>query len=93
MLVCFFFKDCPREIYIFGVFSLYSDTSVRVSVPLPSVKTSALAYGAFLGLSGNLRYQFLCGAERVMEQHFNHIGAMVFCSTLLRYSYCYRWSC
>lgn len=56
----------------------------NLSVPVPAVKTSALSYGAFLGLSGNLRYQLLYGAERVMQQHFNHVGIVVFCCTALR---------
>jgi hypothetical protein len=54
------------------------------SVPIPSVSTSALSHGAFLGVSGNVRYQLLNGAERVMQQHFNHLGVVLFCSTALR---------
>lgn len=52
------------------------------------MKTSALAYGAILGVSGNLRYQLVYEAERIMEQHFNHVGAMMFCNAMLRYGYC-----
>ncbi len=57
----------------------------RTSVPIPSVSTSALSHGAFLGISGNLRYQLLNGAERVMQQHFNHLGVVLFFSTALRF--------
>jgi hypothetical protein len=57
----------------------------RNSVPIPSVSTSALSHGAFLGVSGNVRYQLLNGAERVMQQHFNHLGVVLFCSTALRF--------
>eukprot|EP00249_Psilotum_nudum_P016670 c25936_g1_i1 orf=357-1994(+) len=51
----------------------------------PSVRTSALSYGAFLGLSGNLRYQFVYGADRVMRQHFDNLGFVVLCSCALRF--------
>ncbi|XP_002975039.2 protein RETICULATA-RELATED 1, chloroplastic [Selaginella moellendorffii] len=54
------------------------------SVPLPSVQTSALGYGAFLGLSGNLRYQLVYGAERAMQEHLNHLGVVILCSSALR---------
>jgi hypothetical protein len=57
-------------------------------LPVPAMKTSALAYGAILGVSGNLRYQLVYEAERIMEQHFNHVGAMMFCNAMLRYGYC-----
>ncbi|KAH7426030.1 hypothetical protein KP509_11G081900 [Ceratopteris richardii] len=56
----------------------------NLSVPSPTVRTSALSYGAVLGLSGNLRYQFVYGAERVMQQQFNHVGVVVFCSAIMR---------
>jgi hypothetical protein len=57
----------------------------RLSVPIPSVSTSASSYGAFMGLSGNLRYQLLNGAERVMQDHFQHLGVVIFFSAALRY--------
>ncbi|CAK9227427.1 unnamed protein product [Sphagnum jensenii] len=61
-----------------------SRNQLQTSVPIPSVSTSALSHGAFLGISGNLRYQLLNGAERVMQQHFNHLGVVLFFSTSLR---------
>lgn len=67
-----------------GLMKLAASKREDLSVPVPAVKISALSYGAFLGLSGNLRYQFLYGAERVMQQQFNHVGVVVFCCTALR---------
>ncbi|CAI5469319.1 unnamed protein product [Closterium sp. Yama58-4] len=56
----------------------------RPSVPVPSASTSAAAYGAHTGLSGNLRYQLLYGLDRVLQQHFNHIPVAVLGTTALR---------
>ncbi|GAB4848150.1 hypothetical protein Ancab_002816 [Ancistrocladus abbreviatus] len=56
----------------------------RVSVTIPSVRTNALGYGAFLGLYANLRYQLLCGIDRVLTNHFDVIGVALFFSTALR---------
>ena len=52
-------------------------------VSIPTVSTSASSYGAFLGLSGNLRYQLVNGAERLMQDQ--HLGVVIFFSTALRY--------
>lgn len=57
----------------------------RSTVPIPTVSTSASSYGAFLGLSGNLRYQLVNGAERLMQDQFQHLGVVIFFSTALRY--------
>jgi hypothetical protein len=54
------------------------------TVPIPTVSTSASSYGAFLGLSGNLRYQLVNGAERLMQDQFQHLGVVIFFSTALR---------
>jgi len=56
----------------------------ELSVPIPSVSTSASSYGAFMGLSGNMRYQLVNGAERVMQDHFQHLGVAIFFSAALR---------
>ncbi|XP_057850083.2 protein RETICULATA-RELATED 1, chloroplastic [Cryptomeria japonica] len=56
----------------------------RTSVLIPSVSTSSLGYGAFLGLSGNLRYQLLNGMERVIHDRFDVIGAVICFSSALR---------
>lgn len=53
-------------------------------MPIPSVSTSASSYGAFLGLSGNMRYQLVNGAERLMQDHFQHLGVVIFFSAALR---------
>ncbi|KAL6328691.1 hypothetical protein AAG906_003376 [Vitis piasezkii] len=57
---------------------------VWLSVTIPTVSTNALGYGAFLGLYANLRYQLLCGVDRVMINHFDVIGVALFFSTALR---------
>ncbi|BBN14756.1 hypothetical protein MPTK1_6g14250 [Marchantia polymorpha subsp. ruderalis] len=54
------------------------------SMPIPSVSTSALSYAAFMGLSGNVRYQLLNGLDRVMGQNMNSIGLVIACTTALR---------
>ncbi|KAK9217846.1 hypothetical protein WN943_006476 [Citrus x changshan-huyou] len=56
----------------------------RLSVTIPSVSTSALGYGAFLGLYANMRYQLLCGFDRAVINHFDVIGVALFLSTALR---------
>lgn len=56
----------------------------RSSIVVPSVSTSSLSYGAFLGLSGNLRYQMLYGLERALHDHFDVLGIVIFSSAALR---------
>lgn len=56
----------------------------RVSVTIPTVTTTALGYGAFLGLYANLRYQLLCGIDRTLINHFDVIGVALVLSTALR---------
>lgn len=56
----------------------------RSSVVVPSVSTSSLSYGAFLGLSGNLRYQILYGLERALHDRFDVLGVVIFTSAALR---------
>lgn len=60
------------------------DPRSQPSVSVPSVATSALGYGAFLGLSGNLRYQLLSGADRWMASHMNYTSLVIFGTTILR---------
>lgn len=52
---------------------------------IPSVRTNALGYGAFLGLYANLRYQLLCGFDKAVVHHFDVIGVALVFSTALRY--------
>eukprot|EP00897_Mesotaenium_endlicherianum_P002618 jgi/Mesen1/2384/ME001565S01387 len=54
------------------------------AVTVPTVGTSALAMGAFLGLSGNLRYQLVGGADRWMQTNLNAISLSIFGTSLLR---------
>lgn len=56
----------------------------RLSVTIPSVRTNALGYGAFLGLYANLRYQLLCGFDKAVVHHFDVIGVALVFSTALR---------
>ncbi|MQM17375.1 hypothetical protein Taro_050349 [Colocasia esculenta] len=70
---------------------LYSTTCLpivtmcdRLSVTIPSVSTSALGYGAFLGIYANLRYQLLCGLDQAIYNHFDVLGVAIFFSTALR---------
>lgn len=63
---------------------LASKKKERSSVTIPSVRTNALNYGAFLGLYANLRYQLLCGFDRAMVNHFDVIGVPLVFSTILR---------
>ncbi|KAH7835158.1 hypothetical protein Vadar_023421 [Vaccinium darrowii] len=56
----------------------------RLSVTIPTVRTSSLGYMTFLGLDANLRYQLLCGVDRTMMNYFDVIGVTLFCSTALR---------
>lgn len=53
---------------------------------MPSVRTNALGYGAFLGLYANLRYQLLCGFDKTMVNYFDVIGVGLFFSTALRFA-------
>lgn len=61
------------------------DASYLPSVTVPSAGTSAAAYGAFVGLSGNLRYQLAYGADRMLQQHFNHIPVTILATTAMRF--------
>ncbi|KAG7976270.1 hypothetical protein I3843_06G141000 [Carya illinoinensis] len=63
---------------------LVSKKEGRLSVTIPTVSTSALGYGAFLGLYANLRYQLLCGFDRAISNHFDVIGVALFFGTALR---------
>eukprot|EP00850_Spirogloea_muscicola_P014278 SM000101S09276 [mRNA] locus=s101:323761:326612:+ [translate_table: standard] len=54
------------------------------SMAVPSIGTSAMGYGAYLGLSGNIRYQLVYGADRAMHQHVNSLPFGILCSTVLR---------
>lgn len=54
------------------------------SIPVPDLKTSALGMGAFLGISCNLRYQLLGGADRWMTEHLTSLAGAVSATALGR---------
>ncbi|KAJ7565819.1 hypothetical protein O6H91_02G076500 [Diphasiastrum complanatum] len=60
------------------------DAGIKSSAKLVKMQTSALGYGAFLGIFGNMQYQLLYGAERLMQEHFNHLSFLIICSSALR---------
>jgi hypothetical protein len=51
-----------------------ADPSFTPSVPIPSVGASALGYGAWLGLSGNIRYNLLGGADRWARERLSSLS-------------------
>jgi hypothetical protein len=61
------------------------DPKFRPSVTVPSVGVSSLGYGAFMGLSGNLRYQLIGGLERFMTAKYANLGFVTFATTLARF--------
>ncbi|KAL5995255.1 hypothetical protein ACLOJK_025313 [Asimina triloba] len=63
---------------------LASKKGGRLSVTIPTVRTNALGYGAFLALYANTRYQLLCGIDRAIFYHFDVLGVVLFFSTALR---------
>ncbi|KAF4347691.1 hypothetical protein F8388_010588 [Cannabis sativa] len=63
---------------------LASKKEGRLSVTIPSARTNALGYGAFLGLYANLRYQLLSGFDKAVVSYFDVIGVGLVFSTALR---------
>ena len=51
-----------------------TDPAFSPSVPLPSLQTTVGGYAAWLGLSGNVRYQLLGGADRWMRERLSSLG-------------------
>ena len=47
------------------------------SVPVPDLKTSVLGMGAFMGLSCNLRYQLIGGADRWMTERLTTLMSAI----------------
>lgn len=54
------------------------------AIPVPDFKTSALGMGAFLGISCNLRYQLLGGADRWMTERLTSLASSVTATALGR---------
>jgi hypothetical protein len=88
----FFYKAAQLSLVGMGIGSagaglaslMPSAREKELSVPIPAVSTSASSYGAFMGLSGNMRYQLVNGVERLMQDHFQHLGVVLFFSAALR---------
>ncbi len=51
-----------------------ADPAFRPSVPVPTLATSAAGYAAWMGLSGNVRYQLLGGADRWMRERLSSLS-------------------
>ena len=47
------------------------------AVPVPDLKTSMLGMGAYLGLSCNLRYQLIGGADRWMTERLTTLASAI----------------
>jgi len=47
------------------------------SIPVPDLKTSMLGMGAYLGLSCNLRYQLIGGADRWMTERLTSLASAI----------------
>jgi len=52
-----------------------NDADFEPSVPVPDLKTSMLGMGAYLGLSCNLRYQLIGGADRWMTERLTTLAS------------------
>jgi len=54
-----------------------NDTEFEPAVPVPDLKTSVLGMGAYLGLSCNLRYQLIGGADRWMTERLTTLASAI----------------
>lgn len=54
------------------------------SIPVPDLKTSMLGMGAYLGLSCNLRYQLIGGADRWMTERLTTLASAITATGLAR---------
>jgi hypothetical protein len=61
-----------------------ADPSFTPAVPVPSIATSALGYGAWLGLSSNVRYNLLGGADRWMRERLSSLSTTWVCTGFAR---------
>ena len=53
------------------------DADFEPSIPVPDLKTSMLGMGAYLGLSCNLRYQLIGGADRWMTERLTTLASAI----------------
>lgn len=61
-----------------------SDPSFQPSMPIPSMKQSALGLGASLGVFANVRYQMIAGFDRYLFDHANYLWSYLTLSGFLR---------
>lgn len=61
-----------------------SDPSFKPSMPVPSVKQSALGLGASLGIFANVRYQMIAGFDKYLFDHANYLWSYLTLSGFLR---------
>ena len=54
-----------------------NDADFEPAVPVPDLKTSVLGMGAYLGLSCNLRYQLIGGADRWMTERLTTLASAI----------------
>jgi len=60
------------------------DPEFAPAVPVPDIKTQALGMGAFLGLSCNMRYQLIGGADRWMTERLTSMTSGLTATALAR---------
>jgi hypothetical protein len=61
-----------------------SDAEFEPSIPVPDLKSSVLGMGAYLGLSCNLRYQLIGGADRWMTERLTTLASAITATGLAR---------
>eukprot|EP00887_Chlorella_sp_A99_P000947 scaffold5.g947.t1 len=60
------------------------DPGFAPSMPIPSVKQSALGMAAAWGMFGNARYQLVAGIDRYLFDHANYLWSYLLCSGVFR---------
>ena len=60
------------------------DEDFQPSIPVPDLKSSMLGMGAYLGLSCNLRYQLIGGADRWMTERLTTLASAITATGLAR---------
>ena len=69
-----------------GLVALHTkrDEDFQPSIPVPDLKSSMLGMGAYLGLSCNLRYQLIGGADRWMTERLTTLASAITATGLAR---------
>ena len=60
------------------------DEDFEPTIPVPDLKTSMLGMGAYLGLSCNLRYQLIGGADRWMTERLTTLASAITATGIMR---------